>query len=344
MNTTSQKSLCAATALLMAMLAACKDEPTGPGSFTVSMTVSNLKRLEPGQGYYQLWISFPEEERALAKPNHGDGAYISFGTFNVSADGSKLECLCGSPKIFEPAHQVDINLATDAIVTIELEGEPDDKPGARLIGGDFTGNDQMATAQMTHAAEDVFDFDYAAAAAVFMLTTPTTAETNDFKNGIWWINSSGSTVAGIQNLLAFADSARWRYEGWVIDKSGVTPVPYSTGRFLSIEGRDHDLAGATAGADGIDNNGDGRGDGFAFPGQDFVRPANGVPAPLLLDNGNFETRITLEPEPDNSSSPSALTILATPVIGPNLNNPDQAVAMENRVLSTFPKATITINR
>src|SRR5262245_8050436 len=143
------------------------------------MTVSNLKRLEDGQGYYQLWLSFPEEKRALAKPGHGDGAYVSFGTFNVSANGTKLECLCGSPKVFEPAQQVDINLATDAIVTIELAGEPDDKPGSRLMGGIFTGSDQVATALMTPAAEDVFDFDYSAAAAVFMLTTPTTAETSD---------------------------------------------------------------------------------------------------------------------------------------------------------------------
>jgi hypothetical protein len=246
--------------------------------------------------------------------------------------------------VFEPAKEVDINLAVDAIVTIELEGEPDDELGSRLMGGAFTGSDRVATAQMTAAAEDVFDFDHSAATAVFTLTTPTTAETNDFKNGIWWINSGGSVVGGIQNLPAFPDSARWRYEGWVIDKSGVTPVAYSTGRFRSTEGADYDLAGATAGADGNDSNSDGRGDGLAFPGQDFILPASGIPAPLLLDNGSFEARITLEPEPDNSPLPFALTILATSVIGPNLNDPNQTVAMENRVLSTFPRATITINR
>src|SRR5262245_22269559 len=84
MKIDSHRLLSVTTALLLIMLSACKDEPTGPGNFTVSMTVSNLKRLEDGQGYYQLWLSFPEEKRALAKPGHGDGAYVSFGTFNVS--------------------------------------------------------------------------------------------------------------------------------------------------------------------------------------------------------------------------------------------------------------------
>lgn len=343
MNTPPQKCFFVFTTVLLAMLAACKDEPTGPGNFTVSMSVSNLKRLEEGQGYYQLWLSFPEAGQ-LAKPGHGDGAYVSFGTFNVSADGTKLECLCGSPKIFEPAKSVDINLATDALVTIELPGDPDDKPGTRLLGGIFAGTDRKATAQLTAASEDVLDFDYATAAAVFTLEAPTTADPNDFTSGIWWMQATGSTTAGIQNFPAFSDSARWRYEGWVIDHSGASPAAYSAGRFRSVTGADHDLAGATAGPDGDDINGDGRGDGFAFPGQDFVQPADGIPAPLQLDNGYFEARLTLEPEPDNSPLPFALTLLATPVIKPNGNDPNQTVTMQNQVSSTFPKAAVTLDR
>lgn len=339
-----QKLLWAAGALVLAALAACKDDVTSSNNFTVAMTVSNLKRLEAGQGYYQLWISFPEQRGALAKAGHGDGAYVSFGTFNVSADGARLECLCGSPKVFEPAKDVNIALAVDAIVTLEPEGEPDDRPGSRLIGGAFTGSDRLATAQLHAADEHVFDFDYSAASAVFMLATPTTAEANDFKNGIWWMNAGGSTVAGINNLPTLADTARWRYEGWVINHSAATPIAYSTGRFRAIAGADFDFAGITAGADGNDSNADGRGDGLPFPGQDFVRAANGIPAPLLLDNGNFEARLTLEPEPDNSPQPFALTILSTPIIGPNVSDPDQTIAMSNRVAVSFPQAVVTINR
>ena len=140
--------------LLLSLFAACSDVSTNPHGFTVAMTAENLQRLQEGQGYYQLWISFPEAQRALAKPGHGDGAYVSFGTFNVSADGKTLECLCGSPKVFEPASEVNIDLAVDAVVTIELGGEPDNKPGSRLIGGVFTGNDRTATAQLAAEAED----------------------------------------------------------------------------------------------------------------------------------------------------------------------------------------------
>ncbi len=332
---TSQKTNALLAAALLTLLVACKDEVANPNNFTVAMTTSNLKRLEPGQGYYQLWISFPEKNsRALGKPGHDDGNFVSFGTFNVSADGAKLECLCGSVKTFEPAKEVNINLAVDAIVTIELDGEPNDQPGSRLLGGVFTGSDRVANAQLSAGAEDIFDFNYSTTSAEFMLATPTTAEANDFRNGIWWIKSGSATIAGIQNLPALADSARWRYEGWVINKTAANPIAYSTGRFRTVAGADHDFAGATAGP----------GNGFAFPGQDFVRAANNIPGPLQLDIGNFEARLTLEPEPDNSPLPFTLTALSTPVIGPNLDNPNQTVAMQNRVLDTFPAATITINR
>jgi len=142
-----QNVLLILAAMLLALLAACKDNPTGSNDFTVTVSVANLPRLAEGQGYYRLWISFPEKTQ-LAKPGHGDEDYVSFGAFNVSTDGKKLECLCGNPKVFEPAQEVDINLAADALITIETEGDLSEEPGARLVGGVFTGNDRTATAQL----------------------------------------------------------------------------------------------------------------------------------------------------------------------------------------------------
>lgn len=328
------------------LFAACGDEPTAPENFSVSLTAANLQRLQSGEGHYELWISFPERKRNISKVAHGDEDFVSFGKFNLSEDNSRLINLRGEAMVFAPAKQVDINLAVDAIVTVELEGDTDDEPGSRVIGGEFTGSDREATAALTTAYEDAFDFDFAKTSAVYILDTPTTKDGTDFNRGLWWMNPAGSSfpTAGINQLPALTDTSGWKYEGWIIDKSGANPITYSTGKFLSSNNFDDDLAGATAGPDGDDRNGDGRGDGFPFPGQDFVRSAGSVSAPLQIDRGNFEARITLEPEPDNSPNPFQLTILADPVIGPNVASSDHAQTMENRVTNTFPTAIVIISR
>ena len=139
-------SLPFAAALLV--FVACKDDPTAPENFTVTLSALNLQRLPAGQGHYELWISFPEDRanRALGKPAHGDEAYISFGKFNLSADNTQLLNLNGQAMTFAPAKDVNINLAVDALVTLELEADNNDEPGSRLLGGEFTGSDATANA------------------------------------------------------------------------------------------------------------------------------------------------------------------------------------------------------
>lgn len=333
-------SSCAALLLLMS---ACKDEPTGPENFTVSLSTINLQHLENGQGHYELWISFPEESahKRLAKPVHGDEAFVSFGKFNLSSNNGQIVNLSGQAMIFEPTSSVDINLAVDALVTVELEGDNDDKPGSRLLGGEFRGSDREATALMSTSAGDAFGFDYRIATASYVLTTPTTDDSTDFKSGIWWITRGATISTGIDKLIVLADTARWRYEGWILDKT--TSTAYSTGKFLNAFGADADFAGTTAGSDGLDQNNDGRGDGFAFPGQDFVRANGGIPAFAALDNGSFAAFITIEPQPDNNAAPFYLTLLADDMIGPNLASRHDPQTMENRAVF-FPSATVKITR
>lgn len=330
-------------ALMLLIFAACKDEPTGPENFAVSLSTLNLQRLESGQGHYELWISFPEDRanKPLAKPAHGDEAFVSFGKFNLSSNNEQIVSLNGRPMTFEPSRKIDINLAVDAIVTVELEGDDDDEPGSRLLSGEFRGSDREANALMSTGAADAFDYDYRAATASYVLITPTTDDSTDFKSGIWWITRAAAISAGLDKLPALADTARWRYEGWIFDKAAATA--YSTGKFRSASGADADFAGATAGSDGVDQNNDGRGDGFAFPGQDFVRANGGVPAIAALDNGNFAAFITLEPQPDNHAGPFFLTLLADGTVGPNLASRHDPQNMENRVVA-FPSATAKITR
>ncbi len=333
---------CAAALLLF--VAACKDDPTSSDDFTVSLSVSNFKRLEAGHGHYELWVSFPEDRasKTLAKPGHGDEAYISFGKFNLSADHTQVLSLSGQAMSFMPHDEVDINLAVDALVTIELEGDQDEEPGARLLAGEFAGSDREASANLSADSEDVFDYDYRAATASYVLAAPTTNDSADFNRGIWWIMRSSAIIAGISKLPALADTARWRYEGWVIDRANA--AAYSTGKFLAAANADSDRGGATAGPDGPDQNADGLGDGYAFPGQDFVRASNAVPASPSLDNGNFEARITLEPHPDNAVAPFFLAVFVDEIIGPNLPNDRASQDMNNRAGVSFPTAKVTITR
>ncbi|MDZ7343786.1 MAG: hypothetical protein ONA90_04665 [candidate division KSB1 bacterium] len=331
------------TAILL-LCAACSNEPTGPQNFSVSLAATNLQRLPSGEGHYELWISFPEQQH-INKIAHGDEDFVSFGKFNLSEDNSRILNLQGEPMVFAPAKEIDINLAVDAIITIEVQGDTDDKPGSRLLGGEFVGNDREATATLTTAAEDAFDFDYTLTSGVYILATPTTNDTADFNRGIWWMNPASSTnaTAGLQQLSALSDTSGWKYEGWVIDKSGAQPLAYSTGKFLRGSGFDEDFAGPYAGPDSDDRNGDGRGDGFPFPGQDFIPDFGNIPPLSKLDSGFIEARMTLEPHPDNSPGPFQLEILVDPVIGPDLDGANSIQSMENRA-NRFPTARVKINR
>lgn len=326
------------------------DGPSGPGGsdgFAVTLTVSNLEHLESGEGQFELWISFPEDDGSLAKRRseifHEDEAFISFGRFNISPSGQIIDSQ-GQPMVFkpDPNEDFDINLTVDAIITIETEEKVE--PGSRIMGGVFTGTDRVAVATLKLEDEDAFGFDFSSTSANYILATPTTTSSSDFNSGVWWVTpggkSSGTTgfgavSTGFANLPVLADTSGWMYEGWLIDNSSASaPVHYSTGKFRSGDGVDSDLAGETAGTEGA---------GFTFPGQDFIRAVGNIPGVLQLDNGNYELRITLEPDPDNSPHPFPLQIMTDDIIGPNISDSQTVQAMQN-LAQGFPTATVRIER
>ena len=89
--------------------------------------------------------------------------------------------------------------------------------------------------------------------------------------------------------------ASWIYEGWVVDVSSGSPMPYSTGTFAAADGFDSDMAGC-------------KGGGPPFPGQDFTAFHCG---PVFdLDSGDFVAVISIEPVPDNGPGPFQFKPLA----------------------------------
>ncbi len=315
-------------------LSSCgKDNATDPGKFSVSLSAPTLMPLAAGEGHYELWISFPQDELRLQKRAHGDEAYVSFGKFNVTGNGQLVD-LNGKAMVFAPKSgvEIDINLAVDAVLSVERESDNDNRPGSRLLGGEFTGNDRQATATLRASSRDAVGYDFTRSSGNYLLQTPSTADTLDCNRGLWWMMPN--ETAGLGNLPALADTSGWNYEGWLVDHSGAQPQFYSTGTFLTAIGADADGAGLTAGG----------GTGLPFPGQDFVREAPGIPLPPPLDNGSFAVLVTLEPVPDNSRQPFYLVILRDERIEPNSAGPQIAAPMQNVAASSFPSAVVIIDR
>ncbi|MEZ4386368.1 MAG: hypothetical protein R3D98_02075 [Candidatus Krumholzibacteriia bacterium] len=186
--------------------------------------------------------------------------------------------------MFSPAE--DISGATDIKISIEPADDGDPSPsGLIILGGAVDGDN----ADLATGLEAV-----AAVGGCYILATPSDNGMNDMNDnqGIWWLQMPGP-VAGLTDLPALG--AGWTYEGWVVDLSSGSPVPYSTGTFAMADGFDSDMAGPMGG-------------GPAFPGQDFVAYQGG---PVLdLASGDFAAVISIEPVPDNSPMPFQLKPLA----------------------------------
>ncbi|MDZ7268385.1 MAG: hypothetical protein ONB48_11690 [candidate division KSB1 bacterium] len=320
-------------ALGLALSACSNDTPSESRKFSLHLTAVHLEPLAAGEGHYELWLSFPQDATRLQKPVHGDEAYVSFGKFNLT-DSGQLVDLHGRAMVFAPppGTEVDINLAVDALLTIEQENDTDKRPGARLLGGEFTGSDRRATATLRADSKDAVGFDFTRSSGSYILQTPSTLDTLDFNRGLWWMLPNGGS--GLGNWPALSDTSGWQYEGWLVDHTGAQPHFYSTGTFSRASGADADGPGATAGSS----------NGPAFPGQDFVQAAAGIPLLPPLDNGNFAVQVTLEPVPDNSRQPFYLVILRDDRIEPNSAGPRTAAAMQNVVAGSFPGAVVVIDR
>lgn len=267
------------------------DAVAGPDG--LQLTFAGLEPL--GEGFvYEGWVVV-------------DGTPVSTGRFNLEADGSQSYV---SESLVE-----DYESATDFVLTIEpAEGDDPAPAAAKPLAGPIVDGE----AQLTHLHPAALGEDFAAAGQ-FIITTPTTADEDDAKYGVWFLDPTGEDGPAASLQLSELPEG-WVYEGWVVTEEG----PLSTGRFTSAEGAD-DFDGFS-----------GEEAGPPFPGEDFIVNApEGFEFPV--DVSNATVVISIEPADDDSPAPFAFKPLVT-------ENSDAPVAPELIDLGegVFPTGTATI--
>ena len=245
-----------------------------------------------------------------------NGMPVSTGVFNVDENGQPVMPGSGAPITF----MVDdsIGMASAIKISIEPVGDVDPAPsGLIVLTGDVDGE---STALVS--AVPGLDMLMTAEGSYILATPSDNAEdaTND-DMGIWFLAMPGP-MPGLTGLPDLGPN--WTYEGWVVDVSGDSPMPYTTGTFDTAEGFDSDEAGCNAG-------------GPPFPGQDYVAFHCGPE--LNLDSGDFAAVISIEPVPDNNAGPFMFKPIAGMI-------PEDALVggnmLGNQVADTFPTGTANI--
>lgn len=289
MNARFGRGLALVTGLVCALSGCDSSQDSGDdaGSSDTRSVTWELQGLESlGEGYvYEGWLIV-------------DGEPVTAGRFTVDSDGNPS---IGSYDV----EAEDADRATKFVLTIEpAEGDDPGPSATKLLGGDFDGE----SADLTVADGAALGSDFAAAAAQFLIETPTSEAVDDYANGIWFLDAN----AGAPSLDLPELPDGWAYEGWVVTQDG----PMTTGRFTSATGEDSDGAGPTAGPLGFPG----------FPGQDFIDPAISLIGTTVV--------ISVEPEPDDSSAPFVLKPLVMPSVG---DVPDKGLqAMDNNAAATNP--------
>lgn len=316
------------------------NEVADPQQPRVSLSVSNLQPLGPGEGHYEVWATFLEFNKPSREnsPQHESG-FLSLGEFNVRAGDPVPYDRAGNPARFIIPPDQNPQLLDDVVITIDTSetNTVDSLQGSIVIGGQFRGDADVAVADLDEAYADAFSSDFSGVTGKFTITAPTSPA--DSNSGVWFIDQQGATtVAGLRNLPVLPKG--WRYEGWVgyavvqIQPGKTTESfhYFSTGRFLRADTADFDGAGP----------GRGLGTGLGFPGQDFITSyVGGPPPPVDLRYRTF--MVTIEPVPDNSPDPFSLAVLSTQ--SPRTALPQgQAVSMNNVASSLFARARITVVR
>lgn len=271
----------------------------------LTLSFANLMPLDEGtDGLYEGWVIV-------------NGQPVSTGVFNVNAAGQPVTP--GSGDVI-PSFTVgsDVGLASAVKISLEPVGDTDPAPsGLIVLTGDVNGEITSLSAAVPGLAM------LNGAAGTYILATPSdnAVDTTNDNQGIWYLAMPGP-VASLTDLPDLGSS--WVYEGWIVDVSGGSPMPHSTGTFASAEGFDSDEAGSEGG-------------GPPFPGQDFVAFHDG---PVFdLDSGDFVAVISIEPVPDNGPGPFQFKPLAGAIPTDALAN---GGALENQVAATFPTGSATI--
>jgi len=228
-----------------------------------------------------------------------DGAPVSTGLFTVNDSGIPSQADFS-------INTAQLTAATKFVLTIEPTVDTDLAPSAtKILAGDFSGNNASVNSNVVA--------DFSSAAGKYILATPTDGanDTDEF-SGIWFLdNSSGSAVTGL-NLPTLA--AGWKYEGWAV----INGTPVSTGTFTDASVADENAA--TSPYKGNAGNGPG------YPGEDYLQnEPMGLTFPT--DLRGMTIVVSVEPFPDNSTSPFTLKPLAHMV--PSSATDHTAITMGN---------------
>ncbi len=251
------------------------DDDAGAETRSLSFTFDGLPAL--GAEYvYEGWIIV-------------DDAPITTGRFTVDTEGNL------DPATFE-IDAADADAAAMFVLTIEPATGDDPAPAdTHVLAGPIESGAATLTIEHPAAIGD----DFTSAAGTFFLATPSSAAMDDNNLGIWFITPGDPMTAGFTLPTL---PAGWAYEGWVVDTSGESPAPTSTGRFTDPAAADDNMGGPAAGPEATP----------PFPGEDFVDPATDLTA-------NHMAVLSIEPDPDDSPAPFQLKPLGLPIgtdVGP----------------------------
>jgi hypothetical protein len=260
----------------------CDDSGVIPIKNDVTTSFTNLKRLDyPSEGIYEAFIGFDDDLK-----DHGNEKYVSLGRFNISIYGQIVD-VSGAPLILKFKDKPgNINLAADAIVTIEPANDNDTLPnGPHILGGIKTeiGDNLIFDVSMhsSHVLGNIAS-QFISDNARFTYATPTSLDTTDEYKGIWFCNPSNGDKT--ISCLAIPDSLDWLYEAFIILKSDTSQI-WSLGKFSDPNAADQDGAGPYKGLDGLE---------WQKPGQDYL---NNSPLPdSVLNTGSFRLMISLIPK------------------------------------------------
>jgi hypothetical protein len=238
-----------------------------------------------------------------------NGSPVSTGTFTVDASGT----------LSQTDFDVDAtNLANATAFVLTIEPNPDSDPSpsqTHILAGSFSGN--SSSLSISHSA--ALGNDFTSASGTFILATPTDGAMTNENSGIWFLDLSTGSPA--QGLFLPTLPAGWKYEGWAV----INGTPVTTGKFTSTTAADEaDPYSSTQ-------------PGPPFPGEDFLMNApSGLTFPTDISGG--KAVITIEPDPDNSTSPFTLK----PLVGDiPMNATDHTNYSMSTNVSSFPTGTAT---
>jgi hypothetical protein len=208
-------------------------------------------------------------------------AYDFLGDFSLTSNGLLTKSLYSieSQRLAE---------ASGLLITLEKEGGIGASPSdIRFLAGSF----ENKGAKLTMDHPDAIGLNYSLASAAYIRATPTDNDTTNEESGLWFYN----TMNMVSTLDLPVLSSSWMYESWV---QTTNDSLISLGKFSDPLAADmNDLYGA-----GINP-------GYAAPGQDFL--ANRSDLPIDLDEA--ELYITVEPSPDDATTPFGLRPLSIEV-------------------------------